>query len=55
MRTTLIASIALVMAFNAFALLFIYMAGQNNKDYDREAERWLKRKQDELKNKINNN
>ena len=49
---TLIAAIALLIAFTAFALLFIYKAGQNNKDYDREAEKWLKIKQDELKNKV---
>ena len=55
MSTTLIAAIAFVIAFTAFALLFIYKAGQNNKDYDNEAEKWLKIKQDELKNKINNN
>ena len=52
MSTTLIVAIALLIAFNAFALLFIYKAGQNNKDYDREAEKWLKIKQDELKNKV---
>ena len=51
MSTTLIVAIALVIAFTAFALLFIYKVGQNNKDYDREAEKWLKIKQDELKNK----
>ncbi len=55
MTTTLIVSIALVIAFTAFVLLFTYKAGQNNKDYDNEAEKWLKIKQDELKNKINNN
>ena len=55
MSTTLIVAIALVIAFTAFALLFTYKAGQNNKDYDNEAEKWLKMKQDELKNKINNN
>ena len=55
MSTTLIVAIALVIAFTAFALLFTYKAGQNNKDYDNEAEKWLKIKQDELKNKINNN
>ena len=55
MSTTLIAAIALVIAFSAFVLLFTYKAGQNNKDYDNEAEKWLKMKQDELKNKINNN
>ena len=55
MSTILIAAIALVIAFTAFALLFIYKAGQNNKDYDNKAEKWLKIKQDELKNKINNN
>ena len=49
---TLIVAIALVIAFTAFAMLFIYKAGQNNKDYDREAEKWLKIKQDELKNKV---
>ena len=48
---TLIAFITLVIAFIAFLLLFNYKAGQNNKDYDREAEKWLKIKQDELKNK----
>lgn len=52
MTTTLIAFITLVIAFIAFALLFTYKAGQNNKDYDREAEKWLKIKQDELKNKV---
>ena len=52
---TLIAFITLVIAFTAFVLLFIYKAGQNNKDYDNEAEKWLKIKQDELKNKIRNN
>ena len=51
MSTTLIVAIALVIAFTAFALLFIYKVGQNNKDYDNEAEKWLKIKQDELKNK----
>ena len=55
MSTTLIASIAFVIALTAFALLFTYKVGQNNKDYDNEAEKWLKMKQDELKNKINNN
>ena len=55
MSTILIVAIALVIAFTAFALLFIYNAGQNNKDYDNEAEKWLKIKQDELKDKINNN
>ena len=55
MSTALIVAIALVIAFTAFALLFIYKAGQNNKDYDNEAEKWLKMRQDELKNKINNN
>ena len=55
MSTTLTASIALVIAFTAIVLLFIYKVGQNNKDYDNEAEKWLKIKQDELKNKINNN
>ena len=48
---TLIAFITLVIAFIAFLLLFNHKAGQNNKDYDREAEKWLKIKQDELKNK----
>ena len=48
---TLIAFITLVIAFIAFLLLFNYKAGQNNKDYDREMERWVKSKQD----KINNN
>ena len=52
MSTTLIAAIALLIAFTAFAMLFIYKSGQNNKDYDREAEKWLKIKQDELKNKV---
>ena len=52
MSTTLIVAIALLIAFIAFAMLFIYKAGQNNKDYDREAEKWLKIKQDELKNKV---
>lgn len=51
MSTTLIVAIALLIAFTAFALLFIYKAGQNNKDYDREMERWVKSKQ----NKTNNN
>lgn len=55
MSTTLIVAIALVIAFTAFALLFIYKAGQNNKDYDNEAEKWLKMKRDAFKNKINNN
>ena len=55
MSTTLIVAIALVIAFTAFVLLFIYKVGQNNKDYDNEAEKWLKIKQDEFKNKINNN
>ena len=55
MSTTLIAAIAFVIAFTAFVLLFTYKAGQNNKDYDNEAEKWLKMKQDEFKNKINNN
>ena len=55
MSTILTASIALVIAFTAFVLLFIYKAGQYNKDYDNEAEKWLKIKQDELKDKINNN
>ena len=55
MSTILIVAIALVIAFTAFALLFIYKAGQNNKDYDNEAEKWLKIKQDELKNKENEN
>ena len=50
MTTTLIAAIALVIAFNAFALLFIYRAGHNNKDYDREMERWVKSKQDKTNN-----
>ena len=49
MRTTLIAAIAFIIAFTAFVLLFTYKAGQNNKDYDNEAEKWLKSKQDELK------
>lgn len=52
MSTTLIVAITLVIAFTAFLLLFNYKAGQNNKDYDREAEKWLKIKQDELKNKV---
>ena len=52
---TLIAFITLVIAFTAFALLFTYKVGQNNKNYDNEAEKWLKIKQDELKNKIRNN
>lgn len=55
MTTTLIVAIALVIALTTFVLLFTYKAGQNNKDYDNEAEKWLKIKQDELKNKINNN
>ena len=55
MSTTLIAVIAFVIAFTAFAMLFNYKVGQNNKNYDNEAERWLKIKQEELKNKINNN
>ena len=55
MSTALIVAIAFVIAFTAFVLLFIYKAGQNNKDYDNEAEKWLKMKQDEFKNKINNN
>ena len=55
MSTILIAAIALVIALTAFALLFTYKAGQNNKDYDNKAEKWLKIKQDELKNKIKNN
>ena len=55
MSTILTASIALVIAFTAFVLLFTYKAGQNNKDYDNEAEKWLKIKQDELKNKENEN
>ena len=55
MSTTLIVAIALVIASTAFALLFTYKSGQNNKDYDNEAEKWLKIKQNELKNKINNN
>ena len=55
MSTTLITAIALVIAFTAFVLLFTYKAGQNNKDYDNEAEKWLKIKQDELKDKIKNN
>ena len=55
MSTILTASIALVIAFTAFVLLFTYKAGQNNKNYDNEAEKWLKIKQDEFKNKINNN
>ena len=55
MSATLITAIALVIAFTAFVLLFTYKSGQNNKDYDNEAEKWLKIKQDELKDKINNN
>ena len=55
MSTIIIAPIALVISFTALVLLFIYRSGQNNKDYDNEAEKWLKIKQDELKNKINNN
>jgi len=55
MSTTLIVAIALLIAFTAFVLLFTYKAGQNNKDYDNKAEKWLKIKQDEFKNKINNN
>ena len=50
MSTTLIAVIAFVIAFTAFALLFTYKAGQNNKDYDREMERWVKSKQDKTNN-----
>ena len=55
MSTTLIAAIAFIIAFTAFVLLFTYKSGQNNKYYDNEAEKWLKMKRDELKNKINNN
>ena len=55
MSTILIVAIALVIAFTAFVLLFTYKVGQNNKDYDNKAEKWLKMKQDELKDKINNN
>ena len=55
MSIILITAIALEIAFTAFALLFTYKAGQNNKDYDNEAEKWLKIKQDELKDKIKNN
>lgn len=52
MSTTLIAVIAFVVAFAAFALLFIYKAGQINKDYDNEVEKWFKMKQDDLKDKV---
>lgn len=55
MSTILTAAIAFVLAFTAFAMLFIYKAGQNNKDYNREAEKWFKVKQDDLKDKIKNN
>ena len=48
---TLIVAIALVIAFMFFLLLFNYKAGRNNKEYDKEMERWVKSKQD----KINNN
>ena len=53
MSTTLIVAIAFVIALTAFVLLFTYKAGQNNKDYDNKAEKWLKIKQGELKNKVN--
>ena len=46
---TLIAFIALAIAFIAFLLLFNYKAGRNNNEYDKEMERWVKSKQDELK------